>query len=107
MDEDVTFHPPTLRRSGQGLADVADRLLREWQGLLNDVRGMGDVFGDDMIGGLIGASYAAVQDAAEESYDSAVEHLHGMGSRLAEMAEVYEVTEQASRQDFGQIRDLF
>ena len=103
MVNEMKANSPALRQSGQGLSEAADRLLTEWQRLQADVQGMGDPFGDDMVGGLIGASYSAAQEAADETYQSAAGHLQDFGAGLGAMADVYDVTEQANTKGFDDI----
>jgi hypothetical protein len=103
MVNEMRANSPSLRQSGQGLSEAADRLLTEWQRLVADVQGMGDPFGDDMVGGLIGASYSAAQEAADETYQSAAGHLQDFGAGLGVMADAYDATEQANTAGFDDI----
>jgi uncharacterized protein YukE len=103
VDNQMRANSPSLRQSGQGLSETADRLLSEWQRLQADVQGMGDPFGDDMVGGLIGASYSAAQEAAGETYQSAAGHLQDFGAGLGTMADLYDETEQANTTGFDDI----
>jgi hypothetical protein len=102
--DEVQFHPPSLRGAGQELAAAAGRLQQEWQALLGAVRGMGEMFGDDMVSSLIGTSYQIAQEMAEESYTSAIQELRGIGDGLVVMAEVYDRTEQGITTGIDRLR---
>ena len=99
---EVDFHTPSLRSAGQGLTDAAGRVQREWQSLVSTVKGMGDMFGDDMVGSLIGMSYQAAHEMADESYTSAAEQLQYLGEGLNVMAEMYDRTEEANTTSMDQ-----
>lgn len=88
--------PASLRRAEQGVRSAGERLANAWQALIGQAQGMGDIFGDDMVGGLIGASYAAAQDIANRSYGSVVKGFGGFADGLATMAERYDRTEQVN-----------
>jgi Protein of unknown function (DUF2580). len=94
--DQLEVHPPSLRRAGKELQDVAGRLKTAWQDLQNTVQGMGELFGDDMVGSLIGTSYRSAHGMAHDSYTSAAEGLRDVGDGLVVMAEVYERAEQAT-----------
>lgn len=94
--DSVEFHSASLRQGGHGLQDAASRLHAEWQALVATVQGMGQVFGDDMVSSLIGTSYQAAHQMADESYTSAAQGLHDFGEGLVVMADVYDRTEQAT-----------
>jgi enoyl-[acyl-carrier-protein] reductase (NADH) len=96
VGEQLQVHPPGLRRSGRSLQDVAERVASAWQDLQNTVHGMGEIFGDDMVSSLIGTSYQAAHEMANESYTSAAERLRDFGEGLVVMADVYDRTEQAN-----------
>lgn len=96
MGGHLEVHPSSLRQAGKGLHDVAGRLRQAWQDLENTARGMGGIFGDDMVSSLISASYQAAHGMAQESYTSAADGLEGFADGLAAMAEVYDKVEQAT-----------
>ena len=96
MADQLEVHPPSLRRAGKELQDVAGRVETAWQDLQNTVRGMGELFGDDIVGSLIGTSYQSAHGMADDSYTSAADGLRDIGDRLVVMADVYERVEQAT-----------
>lgn len=92
--------PASLRSAGTGVANAADALSQQWQSLLSTAQGMGDIFGDDMVGGLIGASYSVAQDIAGGSFASALEGFTRITDGLKAMADLYDTIEQANTDTF-------
>jgi uncharacterized phage infection (PIP) family protein YhgE len=104
MGDELDFDPPSLRGAGGELANAADQLNQQWQALLANVKGMGEIFGDDMVGSLIGISYQTAQQMADESFSSAIEELGYYGEGLNVMADNYEQTEQGIGSGMDSIR---
>lgn len=84
----------TLRDGARRMAELADRLTAEWQGFAADTLGRGDVFGDDPVGSLIGASYRSGHEIAERSLAGVAEALRQFGVGLTQMADTYDAAEQ-------------
>jgi hypothetical protein len=103
MGNELDFNTESLRTSGTGLSDAADQLGQQWQALLANVKGMGELFGDDMVGSLIGISYQTAQEMADESFSSAIDELGFYGEGLHIMADNYEITEQGIGDDMDSI----
>jgi hypothetical protein len=82
---------------------VAEQLDSEWTRFRAGVQGRGDIFGDDAVGGLIGASYSAAQELIDACYTSAAQAFAGFGTGLARMADGYEQTEQDHTDMFQQL----
>jgi hypothetical protein len=95
--------PAGLRDAGGALQDAAERLATAWEQLQSAVRGLGQLFGDDMVSSLIAASYGAAQDMAAESYASAAEGLAGFGQGLAVMGDEYDAAETAAGDAIGDV----
>jgi hypothetical protein len=93
--------PQSLHTAGQGVANAADQLSQQWQSLTSTAQGMGDIFGDDMVGGLIGASYSAAQQIAGDSFSSALGGFARIADGLHAMADLYDTTEHANTDTFG------
>jgi uncharacterized protein YukE len=98
--EGFEVDPASMRDAAQRLQQVGERLGSEWQSFASGMLSRGDVFGDDPVGGLIGASYHAAHDLAEKCYQSGVQALGGFGDGLSQMAAAYDQVER-------QITDLF
>jgi hypothetical protein len=92
--EELRFHPPSLRDGGQSLSDVSERLESAWRALEATAQGMGDIFGDDDVGSLIGMTYQVAQQIAAESYQSAAQGFGNFGGGLRQMADDFERSEQ-------------
>ncbi|WP_019632904.1 WXG100 family type VII secretion target [Actinomadura atramentaria] len=90
-----TVQPETLRAAGRELSAAGDRLAQEWSALKSTVEGMGQPWGGDDIGSIIGESYAAIEEQADESFGGAAEDLSAFGEKLAAMADNHENAEQA------------
>jgi hypothetical protein len=94
MDGHLEVEPAHLRDGGNRLGQIAERLQTEWSSFASGVKARGDIFGDDPIGGLIGASYQAAEQLAEGCYTSAATAFAGFGTGLSTMADQYEQVEQ-------------
>lgn len=88
--------PASLRTASQGVTAAAHQLGQQWQALQSTAQGMGDIFGDDMVGGLIGASYSAAEGIANDSFSSALDGFSQIADGLAAMADLYDTTEQGN-----------
>jgi hypothetical protein len=98
--------PELLAGAGKDMLDVAARLGAAWQAFAATTRGMGDIFGDDSVGGLIGASYHAAEQIAEKSFRSVIAALQGFGDGLATMAANHENNESATAEHFHRLHRL-
>lgn len=94
-------HPPSLRRAGSDLESVAQHLSAQWEALRTRSAAMGDIFGDDDVGGLIGMSYQVAEEIAAECLRSVIEGLRGFGAGLDVMAERYDLAEQDNLATFN------
>jgi uncharacterized protein YukE len=90
-----TVQPETLRDAGRELSAAGDRLNEQWTALKSTVDGMGQPWGGDDIGMIIGESYTAIQDQADESFSGAAEDLAAFGEKLAAMADNHEKAEES------------
>jgi hypothetical protein len=103
MADGIQVDLAALRRGGEGLQRAAQQLEQEWSAFSGRVQSMGDIFGDDMVGGLIGASYHAAHEIADESFMSAADGLDGFGAGLMESADNHEATDQSGAESFQQM----
>ena len=87
---DIDLQLESLRRGGDSIGDAATQLTNVWQAHANQVAGMGDIFGSDPIGGLIGASYRAAHTIAERSYESVVASLGSFDRGLHALADSFD-----------------
>ncbi len=101
MTSGFDIEPGSLRSAGKGVADAAHSLSDTWHALKASSDGMGDIFGDDMVGGLIGASYGAASDIADDSFTSTSKGYQKIADGLGAMADMYDDTEQDTADSFG------
>ncbi|MEU7573365.1 hypothetical protein [Micromonospora sp. NPDC049240] len=90
----LDIDPVQLRAAGDGVRTAAAQLEARWQRLRGTADGMGDIFGADDVGGLIGASYRAAQQIAECSVTSVLAALTGFGDGLVDMGDAYDRIEE-------------
>ncbi|WP_435208530.1 hypothetical protein [Micromonospora sp. bgisy143] len=100
MHDDLQVHPPALRQGGGHLNEVADQIAAQWEALRAQAASMGDIFGDDDVGGLIGMSYQVAEEIAAECLGSVIDGLRGFGDGLTLMADQYDVVEQDNDAQF-------
>lgn len=100
MSDGFETQPASLRDAGGLMGKAAEALEKEWTALDAKVQGMGDIFGDDDVGGLIGMSYQAAHEIAQENLTSVMEALGGFGEGLTDMAQNYEDAESALTESF-------
>ncbi|OLE23464.1 MAG: hypothetical protein AUG44_22165 [Actinobacteria bacterium 13_1_20CM_3_71_11] len=100
---DLTVSPESLRAAGRQFGQLADRLNTEWTSFASQVQAMGDIFGDDMVGGLIGASHEGAMEVAGQSYQSVIRAYGSYADGLSAMADRYDETEQGHVDTFSKI----
>lgn len=98
-----TIDPQALRQAASALDAAGERLASEWSALVGTVQGMGEPWGGDDIGMLIGISYQAVQGVADESFTSAAEDLSGFADKLTTVADNHERNERETAADITSI----
>jgi uncharacterized protein YukE len=96
MADGFQVDPQSLRQGAAGLYDAAQQLSDAWQRFTATVSGMGPLFGNDPIGGLIGAGYEAAQGIADQSLGSVMQAFVDFGTGLGQMADRYDGTEQVN-----------
>jgi hypothetical protein len=97
----LSIDSQSLRRAAagiQGAADDLDEVLTRFAGALGNV---GDPWGSDMLGSLIGGGYVAIEELALKTYDSVVEGFDAVAEGLTSMAASYDETEDQIGGDFG------
>ncbi|MEV0649376.1 hypothetical protein AB0I28_29380 [Phytomonospora sp. NPDC050363] len=93
--------PDNLRDSSGLLRQASESLAELWAEIDGKVASMGDIFGDDDVGGLIGMSYQAAHDIAAENITSVIDALGGFSEGLDGMAASYDETENALMENFA------
>jgi hypothetical protein len=103
MADELHADPAALRQAAGSLGTVAERLDTAWRDFCARVEGRGDIFGDDMVGGLIGASYQCAHQIADESYGSVIDGLTDFGDGLSDMADSYDEVEGGNTDMFSSL----
>lgn len=88
------IEPRTLRTAAAELQRAGEQLAEQWTALKATVAGMGQPWGGDDIGMLIGMSYTAVEATADESYTGAADDLTRYAEKLEAVADNHEKAEQ-------------
>ncbi|MEU7799686.1 hypothetical protein AB0I95_21870 [Micromonospora sp. NPDC049751] len=95
--------PDEMAAAGERLQRLAERLNSEWSSFQAAVQARGDIFGDDDVGGLIGASYQAAEQMISTCYVSAARAFAGFGTGLAVMGARFAQVEQDNSDLFRRI----
>ncbi len=103
MDGQLSVDLDSLQHGSAELSRVAETLGQRWSELCGQVEAMGDIFGDDDVGSLIGVSYQAAHQVADESFRSVVDSLGWFGGGLALMGRRYAEIEQQIADRFAQL----
>jgi hypothetical protein len=82
MSDQRKYDSAALRDHGKNLMRIGDDSHTAWARLKQKSDGMGDIFGDDLVGGLIGAAYGAIYVLADGSLTSASDDLVAFGEKL-------------------------
>jgi uncharacterized protein YukE len=101
MADGFSVNSESLRRSAQNLRSATDELLSHldtFTAVLNEV---GDPWGFDTLGMLIGGGYAAAERLGLETFDSIVDSLDDYADRLDMMADSYDSADADSTDRFG------
>ena len=98
--DELVVSADSLRGGAEGLRGVADEFASAWSSFSASVEAMGDVFGDDDIGGLIGLSHELAQQIAGEAFGSVTEALSACADGLSSMACAHEDNEAGSESLF-------
>jgi hypothetical protein len=101
--QNTELYPEELRRAGNDLGRIAQDLGTRFNNLISAVNGLASPWGGDDIGMLIGESYNAVQEIAQESFASVMESLEDFGVGLIDFAEAATRAEQDITSDFDGI----
>ena len=107
MDDELHVDPDNLRRGGQDLYQVAIGLSERWQQFATEVQGMGDIFGTDPVGGLIGAGHQAAMQTAGKSLGTVAQAFGDFGVGLTMMANAYDDTEHTNTGNFHRLHAAF
>lgn len=97
----------SLRDSGKGISEQGQQVQDEWGKLKSTSEGMGDIFGDDDVGGLIGMAYNAVFSLADEAFTSAADDFNAFGDALNKVGDRHEEAEKTHADLLSRIGSKF
>ncbi|MCG5221174.1 hypothetical protein [Streptosporangium sp. KLBMP 9127] len=91
----------SLQFAGSGLHAAMKELSDYWVALGNALDGLEPMVGEDLISQLIGGSYAAIREAADETLGSVMSGLHSFGTGVLQMDANCSSVDQGSIIDLG------
>jgi hypothetical protein len=92
-----------LRRAAADLRTSTDELDDAVTGFTDQLGGVGDPWGTDLLGTLIGGGYVAIEQLALETLDSIIAAFDGYADGLDRMADTYQQAEDDSETGFGRL----
>jgi hypothetical protein len=98
----VQIVPDTLRQAGNGLSQVCSELEGELNKLESELSAMGEPWGNDDIGSLVGAAYQEVVAWAFDCLRDVLNELCESGTDLINEATQWEQQEQQVEAGFQQ-----
>ncbi|WP_131736231.1 WXG100 family type VII secretion target [Actinomadura roseirufa] len=93
----VRVNTESLRRAGEGFHDRAVALDGILQRLNAALASEGDCWGDDTVGKRFEENYIEPRDSTLKMFGKLVKGLDGIKARVDQMAQNYQVAEEASR----------
>ncbi|ACY96378.1 MULTISPECIES: WXG100 family type VII secretion target [Thermomonospora] len=91
---DYRIQAQSMRTAASELERAGERLAEQWKAMLAAVQGMGEPWGSDDIGMLIGMSYKAIEAQADESLTGVAEELGAMAEGLRRAADNHQKAEE-------------
>lgn len=99
----VAINTDVLRQAGSGLDQVCQQLGSELDTLESQLQSLGDAWGDDDIGSLIGAAYQEVVSWAFDCLRDVMQEICKSGEDLISQASHWDEKEQSVSQAFDQL----
>lgn len=96
----IEIVPESLRQAGNGLSQVCSELESELNSLESELQSMGEPWGNDDIGSLIGVAYQEVVAWAFDCLKDVLHELCESGTDLINQATQWEDKEQQVSADF-------
>lgn len=101
---EIEITPEYLRRDGRNLNAAGDQLSEAVQQATNAVAGIGQAFGGDEIGMIIGVTHDLVSQRLTELFAEATLNLEADGTDLRSMADRHDVADEQIREDTGSVQ---
>jgi len=103
MGDSISVDPDAIDRAAadlQSAADQLDQLLDRFTAQLN---GVGDLWGTDLLGQLIGGGYVAIESLALKTYESVVDSFDDDAAALSDLAGSLRQVEADNRDSLDQL----
>jgi hypothetical protein len=101
------YRVDSYRESGKGISEQGQAVQDEWGKLKATSEGMGDIFGDDDVGGLIGMAYTTVFGLADEAFTSAADDFNAFGDALNKAGDRHEENEKTNADMLKRLGSMF
>ncbi|WCN83945.1 hypothetical protein [Micromonospora sp. LH3U1] len=98
--------PALLRSGGNEVIGAAERFIGQLESFEAQMQGYGEPWGADDIGSLIGIAYTEASTWVLDCIGVAAEEIGSAGSDLTQMAENYELVEEASANALRDIQGM-
>lgn len=106
MTQGFEVSPERVRGVGTELRSLGDRFQQAVQQFAADVRGLGEPWGGDDIGMIIGLAHGAIFDAAMEAFEATAEGLGEAGEVAASIADNYDRLEETNTLYINRVSEL-
>ena len=103
MGDSISVDPDAIDRAAADLQSAADQLDQLLDRFTAQLSGVGDPWGTDMLGQLIGGGYVAIEGLALKTYESVVTSFDDDAEALGDMAGSFRQVEQGNRDDMDQL----
>ena len=103
MGDGLAIDPDAIDRAADELQSVADRLDQLLDQFAAQLNGVGDPWGTDLLGMLIGGGYVAIESLALKTYESVVASFDDDAAALSGMADSFRQVEQGNRDDLDRL----
>lgn len=97
-----------LHRAGTGVGSSADQSMTHLAALQSELAGHGEPWKDDPspVGGLIGAIYGAISQAAQEAFHDNAATMGRQAENIHAMASGFQQSEDLSTIEVNNVRDV-
>jgi hypothetical protein len=103
MGEELHARTADLRSAGERIRQAGQQLDTDYKSLTAQLKGLGGVFGEDMISSLLKASYESAEGVATDTFTSAAEGYVDFAAGLAKAAGHLDDTE---RENVGGVQQI-
>jgi hypothetical protein len=98
--------PERIHSAGGGIASSAQRMRADWEAFQGQLAALGQPWGADDIGFLIGGCYQAIFEVAAECYAENVTEMEMQAENVQAVAANHQAAEQANVVEVNRVRDI-